>query len=258
MTSVYIAGAVIVLLMTAVCYAFFVHTVSKKKLQQEKLVQTLEQRIKNFRYLLSGFPEGYLPKDMLLLLYNQLVDAAQQLTSLKPKESRYVDELSSFTRELSDIQRKPPSQKRFRLESAAQGKEIKQYLTELNQFIQRLNSRGKLPKAQMEAHQADIKSLVLNIAVDAYVDQAKESEKTGKPRMALHFYTLARNLLDKEKVNASHKELKAELDRQVIRLTELAGTGVKSQDSEPTEDTSSKDWNKFNGDDGWKKKAVYD
>lgn len=257
MTSVYIASAVIVLLIAAVCYAFFVQTVSKKRLQQDKLIQILEQRIKNFRFLLGGFPEGYLPKDLLLVLYGQLVDAAQQLTSLKPKNSQYIDELSCFSREMSDIQRKPPGQKSVRLESPQQGREVKQYLTELNKYLQRLNQRGKLSKTQMEAHQSDIKSLVLNISVDAYIDQARSAESDDKPKMALHYYTLARNLLAKEKIKSAHKELLGELDRHVIRLAAMAAPEQQS-DRTPANTDKSEEWDFAKSDESWKKNAIYD
>jgi hypothetical protein len=257
MTSVYIISAVIVLLVAAVCYAFFVQTVNRKREQQDRLVQKLEQRIKNFRHLLSGFPEGYLPKDLTLLLYRQMVDAAQQLTALKPKEKRYIDELGSFNQELSDIQRKPPRNTRVRLESPQQGNEIKQYLTELNQFLQRINKRGQLSGKELDAHQATIRGLVLDISVDAYVAQAKAAESDQKPRMALHHYTLARNLMGKDKLNANHKELMTELDQQISRLTDLAAA-EQAPDKPKESNEKGSDWNSFDDEDGWKKKAIYD
>ncbi|BFM08128.1 hypothetical protein [Halioxenophilus aromaticivorans] len=257
MTSVYIISAVIVLLIATVCYAFFVQTVNKKREQQERIVSKLEQRIKNFRYLLSGFPEGYLPKDLSLLVHRQLVDAAQQLSSLKPKEKRYIDELASFTQELSEVQRKPPRGKPVRLESAQQGKEVKQYLTELNQFIQRLNKRGRVSGKEMDAYQASIRSLVLGISVDGYVAQAKEAELEKKPRMALHYYTLARNLMSKEKLNADHKELRGELDRMIIKYTELASE-EHAPAANPEANQDGTDWGSVPGEDSWKKKAIYD
>lgn len=258
MTSVYVAGGIIVVLILMVCYAFMIQTVTKKKEQQQRLTHALEQRIKKFRILLSGFPEGFLPQDLTLLIYRHLIDAAQQLTALCPKESNYIEELELFSREMSDIQRRPPAARRIRVESPKQGKEIKQYLTELNKFVHRLHQRGKLAKADFDAHSADIRQLVLHIAVDNYISHATTAESADKPKMALHYYTLARNLLGKDTLNKEYKQRLNEINRHIIRLESIVDDEPKEIDAEesPTNDTA---WNEFGaGDESWKKKAIYD
>jgi len=255
MTSVYIASAIIVLLIVMVCYAFMVQTVAKKREQQQRLIYALEQRIKNFRNLLSGFPEGFLPHELNLLVYRHLVDTAQQLTALKPKEKRYIEELGLFSRELSDVQRKPPSQQRVRLESPKQGKEVKHYLTELNKFLHRLHKRGTLSDTELDAHQAQIRQLVLHITVDNYVDHAQSAETAEKPKMALHYYTLARNLLSKEKLSKNYKGQINELDRHIIRLE---GSITPEENVTPITEPKKNNWEEFGDEASWKKKAIYD
>lgn len=258
MTSVYIAGGIIIILIVMVCYAFMVQTVTKKREQQQRLVQALEQRIKNFRTLLSGFPEGYLPRDLHLLIYRHLVDSTQQLSSLCPKQREYIEELELFSREMSDLQRKPPTKKRTKLESPKQGKEIKHYLSELNKFLHRLHKRGKLSEAEFEAYSTEIRQLVLHIAVDSYTAHAQTAESADKPRMALHYYTLARNLLSKEALSQNYKQQINQLNRQIIRLETILEPQQATTEA-PNPDDAKAAWENFTkDDDSWKKKAIYD
>ncbi|WP_317932071.1 hypothetical protein [Halioxenophilus sp. WMMB6] len=258
MTSVYIAVGIVVVLILMVCYAFMIQTVTKKREQQQRLTSALETRVKNFRYLLSGFPEGFLPRDLHLLVYRHLVDSAQQLTSLCPKQPKYVQELELFSREMSDLQRKPPTNRRVRLDSTKQNKEVKHYLSELNKFVHRLHQRGKLDKAEFEAYSAEIRQLVLHIAVDSYNAHAGAAETADKPRMALHYYTLARNLLSKEKLSQNYKRQINDLNRQIIRLEAIVGTTAEAMQTNEAEGVKDKAWDGFESDDSWKKKALYD
>jgi hypothetical protein len=255
MTSVYIAGGIIVVLVIAVCYAFMLQTVTRKREQQQRLVSALENRIRNFRYLLSGFPENFLPKDLHLLVYRHLVEAAQQLVTLAPKDKNYVEELEVFSREMTEIQRRPPSNRQQRLGSVKQSKEVKHHLTELNKLVHRLHKRGKVNKTEFESFTADIRQMVLHIAVDNYKGHAEAAETADKPRMAIHYYTLARNLLSKEKLSANYKTQINELTAQLQRLEAIV---EPAQAPEPEAEGQEADWSEFGADDSWKKKAIYD
>lgn len=256
MTSVYIAAGIIIVLIMVLCYAFMVQTVAKKREQQLRMIQVLEQRIKNFCILTKAFPPGFLSKELELLIYQQLIDATNQLIELAPKEKKYSEELEVYTREQSELQRKPPQHKRVKLSSPKQAKEVKVYLNELNKFIHRLNQRNKLSNNEFNTYTAQIKQLVLHIAVDNYVSHARAAETANKPRMALHYFTLAKNLMLKESTDKNQKFQLDQINNQIERLEEL--TAVPDI---PEEDSTAQggDWDQFKSeDDGWKKKAIYD
>ncbi|MCE2028577.1 hypothetical protein [Sessilibacter corallicola] len=256
MTSVYIASGIIIVLIIVLCYAFMIQTVAKKREQQQRMIQILEQRIKNFSVLISGFPQGYLPKELNLLIYQQLIDATNQLIQLNSKETRYREELEIYSREHAEIQRRPPSTKRVKLNSPKQSKEVKQYLTELNKFVHRLHKRSKLSSSEFDNYTAQIKQLVLFIAVDNYSAHAQAAESSDKPRMALHYYTLAKNLLTKEVKDKSMKTQVDALNQHIERLQKLTSV---PEETEAEADSDNGNWDQFNSDgDAWKKKAIYD
>jgi chromosome segregation ATPase len=256
MTSVYIASGIIILLISVLCYAFMIQTVAKKREQQQRMTQVLENRIKSFCILISGFPQGYLPKELNLLIYQQLIDATNQLIQLNAKESKYREELEVYSRELSEIQRRPPTSKRIKLESPKQSKEVKQYLTELNKFVHRLNKRGKLSNSEFDNYTTQIKQLVLYIAVDNYSAHAESAETADKPRMALHYYTLAKNLLAKE---AKDKNMKTQIDMLDQHIARLQSITSEPEENESESGSETEDWDQFKSNtDTWKKKAIYD
>jgi len=95
--------------------------------------------------------------------------------------------------------------------------------------------------------------LALQITVDGHVLNAKAGLSAGKPRLAIHFYSLALKLLTSENAGKI-------FDKQILQLTQHiakleAGLGNKA----PTPDDPSADWEKFEKESAeWKKKNLYD
>ncbi|GLS26321.1 hypothetical protein [Marinibactrum halimedae] len=259
MNTVIIVSIIVTVLIALVCYAFIMQTVTKKREQKQRLIAALEQRVRNFHHIISGFPDGFLSKDLNLLVFKHLVEASEQLAQLVPKDTTHVQNFEVFSKQMEELQRKPPSNKAARINSEKQAKEIKQYLSELNKFVHRLHKRGKLNDSQFENYSGQIKKIVLRMAVDSYVQNAKASQDNEKPRMALHYYSLAKKLLIKENATNNFKKQIEKIDLAIKKLEQVVGQTDKLETPTSTDENTEKAWKDFDKDeDSWKKKAIYD
>lgn len=264
MSSIYIAGIIVALLIAAVGYAFISQNLEKKRKQKQRLLSALKTRSRNFKYMLSGFPADFLTKELNILVYRCLVDVCEQLAKLEPGEPSYVEELQLYSSQMEEAKRKPATQKRAPLENPQQIKEVKQHLEELNKFIALLEKRGGVSKSQADGFGRQIKQLVLQVSVDNYTLSARQARENDKTRLAIHFYSLARKLLVRENTSSGYQKQVSQLNNVISQLeAQLAEEEPEYQPSELEalqKEEAQQAWDKFSNeeDEPWKKKRVYD
>lgn len=263
MSSAYIIAIIVILLIALTCYAFLAQSMEKKRQQRLRMVSALKARAKSFKHMLNGFPQDFLTQDLQILVNRCLVDVTEQLARLEPGEKLHVDELQMFSHQLEEIKTRPKSDKRKPLENPQQVKEVKHHLEELNAFIAQMIKRGNLTSSQGASFEKQIKKLVLQMTVDTYLLNGKQSQQSEKTRLAVHYYTLALKLLIKENTEQTFQKQIAQL-RQII-----AGLEQKLQEEEPqyadtvrsnaAKEAAAKEWEEIEGpDEPWKKKNLYD
>ena len=263
MSSIYIAGIIIVLLIGVVCYAIIAQNLEKKRKQQQRLLSALQVRARNFKFMLSGFPPDFLTKELTILVYRCLVDVCEQLAKLDPKETTYVEELQLYSGQMEEVKRKPSQTKRKALENPQQVKEVKHHLEDLNKFIHQLQKRGSISQSQKESYSRQIKQLVLQMSVDAYLLNARQAEQSEKARLAIHYYGLARKLLVRENAAGDFQKQVARINNAIslleIQLREEEPDYEETELQVAQKEEAREAWDKFSEDDDlWKKKRVYD
>lgn len=256
--ALYIIIGTVALLIILVCYTFISHGVEKRRAQRQRLITALKVREHNFRYLATGLPPHFLPADLNTLVYRALIDTCEQLAKLDPKNPSHQADAVLFSSELAAI--KPAPKSRVRLDSPAKIKEVRQYLQELVRFISQQEALKLIKPVQAAVYHDQIKRLALQISIDSYMLQAKYAQQQQKPRLAIHFYTLARKLLIAE--NASHRYDKqiAQMQAAITKLEEAVATQAQPNGKPATDGASkltNKEWEHF-GEDEWKKKQDYD
>lgn len=260
MSSLLIASIIFALLILLVGYAFVYQALEKRRQRRQRLLTALKHRQRNFKFMLSGFPDGFLTKDLTLIIYRALLDACEQLSRLEPKEPTHMQDFTQYSAELEEIKHRPQAE-RTRLDKPEQAAEIRRLLQELYRFIAVQAERGNLGQAQSQTYQEQIKRLALQVSVDANAIQARQAQAAGKPRLAIHFYNLARKQITQEKggqgyqkqlaqINGIIKKLEAQLAQQ-----EPDGTAGPSEGAAPEEE---KEWKEFEQETDWKKKQLYD
>src|SRR5690625_7707287 len=105
-----IAFIIVGLLIVLIGYAFIYQALEKRRKQRQRLMAALKYRQRSFKRMLVSFPAGFLPKDLNLVVYQALIEAAEQLRRLEPKERAHKEEVALYSRELENIRQQDRSE----------------------------------------------------------------------------------------------------------------------------------------------------
>lgn len=263
MSSVVVITSLIVIVAALVCYALVIQTLAHKRQQRERLMTVLSAKVRNFKYMLNGFPQGFLPKELLMLVQRSLIDLYEQLVDVDSRNPQHKQDLQAISLQLNETQRQARHHLQVTIENPQQIKDAKACLEELHKFVFQLESKGVLNRANAEAHRSMIKQLVLQITVDSYMLSGRHAKGAGKTRLAIHYFSLAHKLLSKESHNGQHDKAIGQVavtlrDLEAHLLTEEPNA-IVAHNPTPEESEEAAAWNKFKPEDGsWKKKQVYD
>lgn len=260
--STYFVVAIIVLLCALVCYAFTSQSIEKKRLQRQRLLMALKTKQRNFVHMINGFPPNFLTNELITLVYRALIETSEQLSKLELKQSTHVDDVTLYTAQLNALPKTNPSQ-RVRIDNPQQLKEIRQHLQELQRLVVLQEALKAITLEQAQAYVDQIKRLSIQMSVDAYVHQAKQAQQSEKPRLAIHYFTLAKKLLSAENTSRMFDKQLAQLDNALKLLEEKAAStdekDAASPATRPANEEVNKEWESFNKkEEDWKKKNVYD
>lgn len=266
--SIYIVSSIILLLVLLAAYALISQAIERRRVHRQRLLTALKVRQRNFRHMLTGFPPHFLSSDLMAVVYRALIDTCEQLHKLEPSDATHAADLQLLSDQLNAIKQSANTQ-RVRLENPEQIKEVRQHLQELYRFVAQQEALKALTKVQAAAFMDQIKRLALQSSVDGHVAQAKKAQQLGKPRLAIHYYGLARKLLLPENANHAYDKQIAQLSGLITKLeqhathsatAEVDGEGTESaaEDTSKPSTSLNKEWEKFGDEDQWKKKQLYD
>lgn len=262
MSSVAVIVTIVVLLALLVCYAFVSQTLANKREQRDRLVNALSLKARNFKFMLSGFPQGFLPPELTMLVQKSLLEIFNQLVDLEPENEQHKVELQNLSQQMNDARRQPSRQANVRLENPQQISEVKACLEELHKYVFQLEEKGRIPRANADAYRSSIRELVVNITVDSYYIAGKQALDKEKPRLALHNLQLALKLMERERNAGNFDQRIAELQQQCTTLEEKVAEEDATTNpglQEPDEQTLlNEEWSEFGHSEQWKKKQLYD
>lgn len=256
MSSTAIIALIVGILVILVAYAFISQTLERKRKQRQRLLTALRLRCKDFKFMVSGFPDGFLPKDLHILVYQCLVETCGRLCELEPGDKSHQDDLALFTQQLSEARQRPGnSPKRKALTSPAQVKEVTTLLQVLHNFIAQQQQRGLINDLQAQQHASQIKQLTVQITVDSHLLSARHALNHQKHRLAIHFYTLAKKLLAKESGEVNYQKQILQLNGAIAKLEQLLAEQPASE-TQPVQGSS--EWAEFEKESAWQRKTLYD
>lgn len=263
MSSITVIVGIVLFMAALIIYAAITQTVQRRNEQRKRLLSALLGRSRTFKFMLRGFPQGFLSKELTSLVHRSLADVSEQLTKLQPDEPTHVQDLQLATLSLSKSGSQSGPHIPPKLESHQQIKEVKACLEELNKFIVRLQEKNAITANQAASYRAEITQLVVQLSVDGYELHAEKAASMDKIKLAHHYCETALNLLSREG-KAGHLQKRGQKLQE--RLKELADTLAKedpskgaSEDELNEQQEISAEWDKMQtGDDLWKKKNVYD
>lgn len=257
MSTITIITALIVLLSTLVCYAFIYQAVQHRREKRTRLLVALKARARSFSFMLNTCPEGFLPKELTVLVQRSLIEVLGQLSRLEPKVGSHAQELQALNTAMLETQRQTRPPKAVSLQNMQQIKEARVCLEELHRFIFLQESRKTLARNQAVAYRNQIRQLALQITVDGYTLSGRTAKQKDKTKLALHYYDLALKLLVREQRNGSHQksidQLQSIIDELNRQLAEEEAQGTEAGKK------TAEEWSKFSEEESsWKKKKIYD
>lgn len=265
--SAYIIAGIFLLLILLAGYSFLSHSIEKKRIQRQRLITALRARRNSFRDLVTGFPTGFLSNDLTALLYRALIDCCEQLSRIEPNDPIHAENLNLYSNLLAS-QKEAPVHNKVRLNNPTQIKEASHLLQELQKFVMQQSIQKLINTVQTEVYTEQINRLMLQMAVDGHVFNARQAQQIGKIRLAVHHYALARKALTAGNSSHAFDKQITQLDTVIAKLqekTEIASEGQStSTPSTPPKmsldsDQTSKEWKQFEEEnEKWKKKSIYD
>lgn len=255
--SLYLVSGIIGLLVVLISYKFISHTLQQRRIQRQRLITALKTRQRNFQYMVTGFPPGFLPAELGAQVYRALLTTTEELARLEPDSETHRADIALYNAELT-ASKQPAAVERVRLEHPEQIKEVRQNLQELHRFILTQEAGKHLNPGQAVALVEQIKRLVLQTTIDGYSLLARQAQQAGKPRLAIHNLTLAQKALIAENLDHQYDRLIAKIEQRIQALGQQAAA---PQPRETLDETplANKEWEHFEEEESnWKKKQIYD
>ncbi|MFL0799952.1 MAG: hypothetical protein K6L80_05865 [Agarilytica sp.] len=264
MSTASIIVIIVILLGVLVSYAFVQQTVQAKREQRIRLTSALKSRSRSFKFMLNGFPQGFLTKELKILVQRSLADVCEQLSKLDPGDPSHLQDLQIVNSQMAETQRQAPVSAPPTLDNPQQIKDVRACLEELHKYIYKLEAKQTIPRNQAQVFRNQIKALSLQVSVDGHVLNGNQARQAGKTKLAIHYFDLAQNLIVRESKSDVMKkrldQIKAIVAQLKERLTdEEQSAPISAEDQDQAEEVQG-EWDKFSSDqeDIWKKKNVYD
>lgn len=249
MNTTTIIIAVAASLTVLVATVFTLQQIEKSNRQKQSLIAALKGRLRNFQHLLDGFPEGFLNRDLKLLVCHCLLDTLEQLARLEPKQ--HDPALQAIRERMAQLQGQPEQDSYQPLTEAGQIQEVQKLLNSLANVLQRLVQSRRLQPAEAARYGQQVRRLSSRTALDGHLAAAQAALQQQKPRLAEHHYRQAVEKMRKDNADGFYAAHIVNCERRITELEKV---------QEPTGDAAADEaWRDFASDAGaWQKKTVYD
>lgn len=254
-TTIIVAISICLFLLVAV--TFILQQIEKNNREKKQAVAAMRTRARSFQQLLSGFPDGFLGRELRLLVCQCLNDTFEQLIRLEPRNPEHRQEqeqLAALRQQLQALPDQPAGSQP--LLDPAQIQQVQKLLNSLLNVVNHLAQAKRLLPAEAAEYSRQIQQLTIRSVLDGHLGAARQAQQAGKPRLAAHYYRLAVEKMTKSNAGGSYTNQIASCQQRIAELEAAADS-----EPEPAAEAGPADeaWKEFDQDrDAWKKKSVYD
>jgi hypothetical protein len=235
MSTTAIIIAVLACVFVLIAVTFTLQQIEKNTSEKNALIASLKTQTRNFQFMLEGFPEGLLNRDLKLLVCQCIAEGLEQLLRLDRKNPQHAQQHRQLQEKIAQLQTQNTESAAYQpLTNPAQIQEVQKLLSSLYNVVQRLYQNKRLNAAQAESYGKQVQRLVTRIALDANLAAAQQALQNGKPRLAQHHYGIAIEKMSKDNADgqftaqiAAYQQRHAELDNVA---TSQAASGPLSND----------------------------
>jgi hypothetical protein len=249
--------AVFICLFILVAVTFTLQQIEKSNAEKSALIAALKTQTRNFQQLLDGFPDGFLNRDLKLLVCQCIAESLEQLLRVDRSNPQHQQLQRQMTERTAQLQAQPADQGQYQnLNNPAQMQEVQKLLNNLFNVVQRLYQNKRINVAQAETYSAQIQRLVTRVALDAHLNAAQQAMGERKLRLAIHHYGQAVDKMSKDNTDGLFTTQIATYQQ---RMQELDVLDQQLQKQQQATSANSAEWkNHEQKDDAALKKNVYD
>ncbi len=257
MATTTIIIAVFACLFILVAVTFTLQQIEKNNAEKSALIAALKGQTRNFQQLLDGFPEGFLNRDLKLLVCQCIAEGLDQLLRLDRHNPQHQQQQRQLTERTTHLQAQPADQGQYQnLNNPAQMQEVQKLLNNLFNVVQRLYQNKRLNVAQAESYSKQVQRLVTRVALDTHLNTAQQALGERKLRLAIHHYGQALEKMGKDNADGLFT---AQITAYQQRTQELEVLEHELQKQQQVKTASSTEWDALaKKDDTDQKKNVYD
>jgi len=259
MSGIAITIAVTSLICVGITLVVLVQAREKARIERVRKISLYSDRHSNIQRLISDLPPQYLNNAMRIMLSEQSIMCLQQLNQLKssPRNIACMEEDQS---RINAIQAENPKFSPVAIDDEGKAREARNLLQTFYKLLHIWHRQKQLPADQAKLYMDHVAFLARQSKADLHVARAKTAEGVGKPRVAIHNYHSAIDIL---KEVMQHPQAVSSVEKYREKIKQLSS--VAEQNNEKVKAAAqakideSAEWNDLlSDDDEWKKKNDYD
>jgi hypothetical protein len=249
--------AVLACLFILVAVTITLQQIEKANAKKSALIAALKGQTRNFQQLLDGFPEGFLNRDLKLLVCQCITDCLDQLLRIDRGNPQHHQQQRQLTERIAQLQSQPAAQSQYQnLNNPAQMQEMQKLLNNLYNVVQRLYQNKRLNSTQSESYSKQVRRLATRLALDTHLNTAQQALAEHKLRLAIHHYGQTIEKMGKDNEDGSFT---AQIEAYQQRIQELEVLDQQLQKQQQAKSTASAEWKTLEPkEDPLQKKNVYD
>jgi hypothetical protein len=248
--------AVFACLFILVAVTITLQQIEKANAKRGALIATLKGQTRNFQQLLEGFPEGFLSRDLKLLVCQCIGEGLDQLVRIDRGNQQHAQMQRQLADRVAQLQAQPADQSQYQALNPAQMQELQKLLNSLYNVVQRLYQNKRLNAAQAESYSKQVQRLSTRLGLDTHLNVAQQALGERKLRLAIHHYGQA---IDKMSKDNSDGSFTAQIDAYRQRCQELEALDQQMQKQQQASSATNAEWKSLEPkEDLLQKKNVYD
>lgn len=249
--------AVFACLFVLVAVTITLQQIEKANAKKSALIASLKGQTRNFQQLLEGFPDGFLSRDLKLLVCQCISEGLDQLVRIDRGNPQHQQQQRQLNERIAQLQAQPADQSQYQnLNNPQQMQELHKLLNNLYNVVQRLYQNKRLNAAQAESYSKQIQRLATRLALDNHAGVAQQALGERKLRLAIHHYGQAIEKMNKDNADGAFA---AQIVAYQQRIQELDALDQQMQKQQQARSTASAEWKTLEPkEDLLQKKNVYD
>jgi hypothetical protein len=249
--------AVFACLFILIAVTFTLQQIEKNNAEKSALIAALKSQTRNFQQLLDGFPEGFLSRDLKLLVCQCIAEGLDQLQRIDRSNPQHQQQQRQLAEQTKQLQAQAGDQRQYQsLDNPAQMQEVQKLLNSLFNVVQRLHQNKRLNTAQAEAYAQQVQRLTTRVALDSHLGTAQQALSERKIRLAIHHYGQALEKMTKDNADGLFS---AQISAYQQRIVELDVLEHELQKQQQNKAANSSEWSALQPtEDPLQKKNVYD